>query len=190
LSRIQLNMATMQPYGVSTLVEYLDSLETQLCLRLNALSRNVALRQFFRSISKLGDYPAYLIVGIPCAALLEESGLSFMLQMLATAAVGMAIYKTMKNTLVRERPYVTHAGVSCAAAPLDRYSFPSGHTMHAVSFAILFSAYVPIMIWLMAPFAVLVAVSRVVLGLHYPSDVVVGAILGATLAVASLAVFA
>jgi undecaprenyl-diphosphatase len=180
----------MQPDGVSTVVEYLDSLETQLCVRLNALSRNDTLRRFFRSISKLGDYPAYLIVGIPCAALLEESGLSFMLQMLTTAVVGVAVYKTLKNTLVRERPYVTHAGVSCAAAPLDRYSFPSGHTMHAVSFAILFSAYVPIMIWIMVPFAALVAVSRIVLGLHYPSDVIVGAMLGAALAVSSLAVFA
>ena len=183
-------MAAMQTDGVSAVVEYLDGLETRMCMRLNALSRNDALRQFFRSISKLGDYPAYLIVGIPCAALLEESGLAFVLRMLATAVVGIVVYKTLKNTLVRERPYVTHAGVSCAAVPLDRYSFPSGHTMHAVLFAILFSAHVPIMIWLMAPFAALVAVSRVVLGLHYPSDVVAGAGLGAALAVSSLAVFA
>jgi undecaprenyl-diphosphatase len=62
--------------------------------------------------------------------------------------------------------------------------------MHAVSFAILFTAHVPVMIWLMAPFAALVALSRVVLGLHYPSDVLVGAVLGAALACSSLALFA
>jgi undecaprenyl-diphosphatase len=44
------------------------------------------------------------------------------------------------------------------------------------------------MAWIMAPFAVLVAASRVVLGLHYPSDVLVGAALGALLANASLGI--
>ena len=171
------------------MVEYLDSLEIQLCLRMNALSRNAELRQFFRSVSRLGDYPAYLIVGVACSALLEEDGFAFIVQMMATAAAGVAVYKLLKNTLVRERPYITHRGISCAAAPLDRYSFPSGHTMHAVSFAILFTAHVPMMAWLMAPFAVLVAISRIVLGLHYPSDVVVGTLLGALLAYSSLAVF-
>mgnify|MGYP002064794314 CR=1 FL=1 len=62
--------------------------------------------------------------------------------------------------------------------------------MHAVSFMILFSAHVPVMIWVMAPFALLVAVSRVVLGLHYPTDVLVGAVLGALLAWSSLAIAA
>ena len=60
--------------------------------------------------------------------------------------------------------------------------------MHAVSFAILYSAYVPVVVWIMAPFAVLVAASRIVLGLHYPSDVVAGAMLGTLLACLSLAV--
>jgi undecaprenyl-diphosphatase len=180
----------VQSDGTRIVVDYFDSLELQLCLRLNALSQQPAIRRFFRSVSRLGDYPAYLIVGVASTAVLEEAGLRFALQSLLTAAVGIALYKALKNTLVRERPYITHDCVSCAAAPLDRYSFPSGHTMHAVSFAILFTAHVPVMIWLMAPFAVLVALSRVVLGLHYPSDVLVGAVLGALLACSSLALFA
>lgn len=168
------------------MVNYLDQLEIGLCLRLNALSQNRAVREFFFSVSRLGDYPAYLIAGIACAAMLEEAGLVFIVQCLVTAAVGILLYKLLKNWLVRERPYVTHAGISCAAAPLDKYSFPSGHTMHAVSFAILFSAHVPEMVWLMAPFAGLVAMSRMILGLHYPTDVLVGAALGAGLASGSL----
>ena len=168
------------------MVNYLDELEIGLCLRLNALSQHHTVRNFFYSVSRLGDYPAYLIVGIACAALLEEAGLAFVVQCLMTAAVGILLYKLLKNWLVRERPYVTHAGISCAAAPLDKYSFPSGHTMHAVSFAILFSAYVPEIVWLMAPFAGLVAMSRMILGLHYPTDVLVGAALGAGLASVSL----
>jgi len=46
-------------------------------------------------------------------------------------------------------------------------------------------AYYPALFWLLVPFSVLVALSRVVLGLHYPSDVLAGATVGATLAGAS-----
>jgi undecaprenyl-diphosphatase len=71
---------------------------------------------------------------------------------------------------------------------LDRYSFPSGHTLHAVSFTILATASFPQLTWLLAPFATLVAASRVVLGLHYPTDVAAGALIGALLAVLSMLV--
>jgi undecaprenyl-diphosphatase len=71
---------------------------------------------------------------------------------------------------------------------LDLYSFPSGHTLHAVSFTILAVASFPGLAWLCVPFATLVAMSRVVLGLHYPSDVAAGALLGAALAALSMVV--
>lgn len=170
------------------MVDYFDELELGVCLRINALSRRVGLRRLFTAVSRLGDWSAYAIVGIACAALLQEAAAAFLLQSILTATVGVAIYNALKNRLVRERPYITHHGIVAAAAPLDRYSFPSGHTLHAVSFAILYSAHVPVVVWIMAPFAVLVAASRIVLGLHYPSDVVVGAVLGALLACLSLAV--
>jgi undecaprenyl-diphosphatase len=73
-------------------------------------------------------------------------------------------------------------------APLDRYSFPSGHTLHAVCFTTLATSHVPGLAPVLLPFAALVAASRVVLGLHYPSDVLVGAALGASLASGALAI--
>jgi undecaprenyl-diphosphatase len=72
-------------------------------------------------------------------------------------------------------------------APLDRYSFPSGHTLHAVSFTIVTTAHAPELAPILVPFALLVAASRVVLGLHYPTDVAAGAFIGMLLASVSLA---
>jgi undecaprenyl-diphosphatase len=85
----------------------------------------------------------------------------------------------LKRTFVRERPFIRHAGISLAQTPLDRYSFPSGHTLHAVAFAWQACAAFPELSFALVPLALAIAASRVVLGLHYPTDVLVGALLGA-----------
>jgi undecaprenyl-diphosphatase len=69
---------------------------------------------------------------------------------------------------------------------LDHFSFPSGHTLHAVLFTVMLGVSFPLLLPVMIPFMLLVAASRVVLGLHYPTDVMVGAAIGATLAGLSL----
>ena len=69
------------------------------------------------------------------------------------------------------------------------HSFPSGHTLHAVLFTVIGAQYAPGLIWVLAPFTALVAVSRVVLGLHYPTDVLAGGAIGAVLALASFRLF-
>jgi undecaprenyl-diphosphatase len=114
-----------------------------------------------------------------------ERGLGVAIQMLATGGVGLATYKLLKKKLVRERPFIGLIGIECVMPPLDRYSFPSGHTLHAVLFTILAVSHLPALAFVLVPFAALVAMSRVVLGLHYPSDVLVGAALGAGLALLS-----
>ena len=79
-------------------------------------------------------------------------------------------------------------GIVAGTRALDRYSFPSGHTLHATSFSILAIDAFPQLGWLCAPFAVLVAISRVILGLHYPTDVAAGAVIGTGLAVGAMVV--
>ena len=168
------------------MVSFLDDLEMGLCLRVNALSRSDYLRNFFRLISRLGDWPAYVIGAYLCAQIGTTPPTLFVFQAALTCCFGLLTYKVLKSRLIRERPYITHCDIKCGTAPLDRYSFPSGHTLHATSFTILFWAHCPGSIWIMAPFALLVAASRIVLGLHYPSDVLAGAVLGAAIAQTSL----
>ena len=67
--------------------------------------------------------------------------------------------------------------------PLDHFSFPSGHTLHAVMATTVLGYVAPLLLLLMLPFTLLVALSRMILGLHYTSDVAVGAMIGGMMAV-------
>ena len=88
------------------------------------------------------------------------------------------LYKALKHRLVRERPFISFKSIHCGTPPLDRYSFPSGHTLHAVCFNTMLAFLAPGVAWTLLPFTLSVAASRVVLGLHYPSDVAAGAVIG------------
>lgn len=164
-----------------------DALERQLCIRINGWSRNRACRDLFRVVSRLGDGVAWYTLLVAVTLLGGRGAALAMLHTGLTALVGVYLYKHLKARLVRHRPFVSHGEIVAGTAALDEFSFPSGHTLHAVLFTVMFAHYAPALLWFALPFALLVAASRVVLGLHYPSDVVVGAALGAALAVVSLA---
>ena len=106
------------------------------------------------------------------------TGTACAMQMAGAGVLNLAIYRYLKPRVCRLRPCVTCPGVRARARPLDTYSFPSGHTLHAVSFCIVITYHYPLAIVLAGPFALVVAISRLVLGLHYPSDVAVGALMG------------
>jgi undecaprenyl-diphosphatase len=106
--------------------------------------------------------------------------------MAVAGVAGLALYRWLKLRTSRPRPFQVYAAINAAAPALDRFSFPSGHTLHAVSFSLIAAAGFPELAPLLFPFAALVGVSRPILGLHYPSDVLAGAVLGAIVAQAAL----
>ena len=162
-----------------SLLARFDHAEYRLCRRLNRGVQHTWVRVFFKTASRLGDGVVWYALMLALPLLYGAEGLRVAAIMLATGAVGLALYKFLKRTFVRERPFIRHAGISLAGAPLDRYSFPSGHTLHAVAFTWMAVAAFPALGIVLLPLALAIAASRVVLGLHYPTDVLVGALLGA-----------
>jgi undecaprenyl-diphosphatase len=157
------------------------------CVRLNRASSLRPVRALLRAVSRLGDGLFWYAIMAVLLSADARTAAGPVLHMAAVAIVGILAYKWLKAKTSRPRPYQVRSAIRLGADPLDRFSFPSGHTLHAASFAILMTAYYPALAWLVWPFAALVAASRVVLGLHYPTDVVAGAAIGAALAFASLA---
>ena len=159
-----------------------DGVEHRMCRLASRICQRFYIRKFFRGVSRLGDGVFWftLIAMMPLIIGLDRlrEGVAASMHMLAAGALGLIIYKLLKRKLVRERPFVSFENIECAMPPLDRYSFPSGHTLHAVLFTTIAVGYAPELTFLLVPFALLVAASRVFLGLHYPSDVMVGAVLG------------
>ncbi len=97
------------------------------------------------------------------------------------ALAGIAVFWVLKRVAGRKRPVDIAPHCWAELLPPDRFSFPSGHTITSFAVATSLSLYYPS---LGVPFLLLAAsvgASRVVLGMHFLSDVVAGAGLGAAL---------
>jgi undecaprenyl-diphosphatase len=167
-------------------LQRINEYDVALCVFCNRQSRNFTVRCLFRIISRLGDGMFWFALMAVLLLRYQSGALPAVLHMLAVGLIGTVLYKLIKGKTLRPRPFKVYPAIVCAGKTLDQFSFPSGHTMHATAFSIIAVFYFPALIWLVLPFSVLVALSRPILGLHYPSDVLAGAVLGAAIAVISL----
>jgi undecaprenyl-diphosphatase len=160
--------------------------EWRLCVVANRWGSRRAIARFFTAISRAGD-GAFWYALMACVAVFGGArGAQAALHMAATGVVALALYRVLKRHTRRPRPFRAHHEIVAHVPPLDEYSFPSGHTLHAVSFSLVALAYFPELLPLLLPFTTLVAISRIVLGLHYPSDVLAATAIATALAALSL----
>jgi len=142
--------------------------------------------RFFFNISRSANGPLYGIVGTLFLVIHDAVTIHLLVAGTFGFMVELSLYKLIKNTIQRPRPCDESERIQFVVAPPDKFSFPSGHTAAAFLMAILISSGFPqLQVWLFA-WAGLVGISRVYLGVHYPTDVMMGAILGIGSATAGL----
>ncbi|MBY6019198.1 phosphatase PAP2 family protein [Ferrimonas balearica] len=156
----------------------MDHWDRELMMRLQRLPAPTLWRPTARWVSLSGDGAGYLLFALLLAELGGARGQQFLLAGLAAYALELPTYWLLKNTLKRARPCHNMGGVVAVVDPHDKFSLPSGHTAAAFLFATLLAWYWPPLMPLAYGWATLVGVSRVLLGVHYPGDIVAGASLG------------
>jgi undecaprenyl-diphosphatase len=165
--------------------------ETRLCVAANRWGHRSAVRNYFAAASRLGDGVFwYVLMG---AIVLVRGlqghwldGLGASAHMAATGVAALFLYRWLKHRTRRRRPFADDARIAALVPVLDEFSFPSGHTLHAVAFTLVALGHYPMLAWLLIPFSASVAASRVVLGVHYPSDVLAATAIGTLIASVSL----
>ncbi len=164
------------------MLQRLSVRELPVCRRVNLLCERPTIARFFAVVSRLGDGVFWYSLMAILPLVHGPAAGEVVLEMALTGLISLTLYKRLKGTTLRQRPFQMDHGIRLGTAPLDAYSFPSGHTLHAVGFSCVLLSHLPVWAPLVVPFAALVAASRVVLGLHYPSDVAAGAALGGLVA--------
>ena len=100
------------------------------------------------------------------------------LHCLLAIGISLILYLPIKFLTKRPRPYDSGLDVTPLVPPLDKYSFPSGHTMNNLAVALVLAQYFPRLTIPALFFPLVLGTLRVLFGVHYLSDIIGGGILG------------
>ena len=165
------------PKAIRSIINQCNKVDTDWCIKLNRLSKNQYIQNFFNFISWLGDGKIWYLI-IFLIPFMSDGGIHISIEMICFGLIGTGIYKLLKNKINRPRPYKINQSIYLGGKILDQFSFPSGHTLHAVIFSLILIFYLPVLTEILFIFTLLIALSRVILGMHYPSDVFIGGMIG------------
>jgi undecaprenyl-diphosphatase len=138
-------------------------------------------------ISRTADGFCYPLLALVLLAADPATGRWFLMAAVVAFMLELPAYKLIKRLVKRDRPYETLPGVKGRVKPGDQFSFPSGHTAAAVLMATLLGNAYPHLFPITIAWALAVGLSRIYLGVHYPTDVVAGMLLGGLSALAGIA---
>lgn len=166
-------------------MELLLNLDASILLWIQEHLRTPGLTVFFKQITRLGNAGIFWILLSICLLLFTKTRKTGGMAIVSLAISFVINNLFLKNVVARTRPYEVVEGLNRLIEKQVDYSFPSGHT--ASSFAVAMILYlelpkkygIPLLI-----LAVLISFSRLYLGVHYPSDVLAGAVSGILIALA------
>ncbi|MFB9756968.1 phosphatase PAP2 family protein [Ectobacillus funiculus] len=145
---------------------------------INRYFERKVLNIYFRTITHAGGARCTILSVLLLILLSKGTIHKTAIVSMASLAISHIPVQIFKKLYPRKRPYMMIVGTKHHLNPLQDHSFPSGHTTAIFSVVIPFIVDVPASVFLLLPLALSVGVSRIYLGLHYPSDVLAGMFLG------------
>lgn len=167
-----------------SILNFISSRDHRLMRRVHRWPAPRWVRVVMVCASRAGDGWLWLAIGL---ALITQNrpGPAAVCAGSLAAGVGLGIYFVVKQATGRKRPCLIEPHCWARMLPPDQYSFPSGHTITAFSIATAVGLFYPSLMLVLLCVAVLIAASRIVLGMHFLSDVLAGALIGGALGYAA-----
>lgn len=167
----------------------LHLLEQRIFLFINGRLHNPFLNFWLVYLTHLGGATSTIGLNILIWALCPQPWRTTGLQALIALAVSHIPVAVAKKLYPRLRPYLALPDIHTFRNPLKDHSFPSGHTTAIFASTVPYMIAYPVLTAVLLPLACTVGFSRIYLGLHYPSDVMAGAVIGSGVAAGTLALW-
>jgi len=170
---------------MQTFIHQMHQWDTRVFYWMFGGAEHKAWRRIFYGFSRSADCVSCAVLG-GIWFFIRPSDLPYLFAGLTAFVFELSFYYALKKNIKRPRPFRKFHGVRNFIAPPDEFSFPSGHTAAAFLMAFLLASAWPVMAIPAFLWAGCVGFSRVYLGVHYPTDVLAGAVLGLASAQAGL----
>lgn len=154
---------------------FIQNFDTSIMYKVQEL-RTPILNSIFIFFTKLGDAGfLFILLGILFLLIKKFRKIGFLI--LLAELINLVIVSVLKDVIQRPRPFNTLANLHPLVSA-GSYSFPSGHASSAFVCAVIIAYYFKKLAIPAYLIAILIAFSRVYVGVHYPSDIIVGALIG------------
>ena len=168
----------------ATMLGFISSGDRRLMRRVNRWKPPRWIRLWMILATRAGDGWLWYAIGGLVLAFGGSSRFAAVATASISCGIGAALFLVLKRLAGRKRPCAIAAHCWATLLPPDQFSFPSGHSICAFAFAVSIGLFEPTLMYGLLFCALSVAISRIMLGLHFLSDVVAGSLIGAGLAYA------
>ena len=171
------------------MLQFIATRDLKLMRKVNKWPAPRWIRRLAIAATRAGDGWLWYITGLSILLLGGAERLTAVASAGSAAFVGVGLFMSLKKISGRKRPCEIEPHCWATLLPPDQFSFPSGHTITAFAVSIALGEFYPALLPALLVCAIAIATSRILLGMHFLSDVVVGALLGAGLALTSHSLF-